>query len=155
MRTPFSWELQTFSSQGRVPSVVNLGGVVKILRRSNSLSRSVFSTARCFGHAPAPTFVGSPQMGLAPTGVWRVPPIPHCNWRTLPSSQTHSLPALSFPLPPSPLGSFCKAPGGGGPGWWGGGVPRRKGVKGGWPPSGTWGQTHIWGHSNLGVSDHL
>ena len=78
------------------------------------------------------------------------PPIPHCNWRTLPSSQTPSLPALSFPLPPTPLGSFCKAPGGGGPGWWGGGVPGRKGVEGsqgarGW--SGTWGQTHIWGYS--------
>ena len=58
-----------------------------------------------------------PDVGLALTGVWRVPPPPpHCNWRTLPSSQTPSLPALSFPLPPTPLGSFCKAPGGGGPG---------------------------------------
>ena len=38
-----------FSSQGRVHSVVNLGGVVKILRRSNSLSRSVFSMAGSFG----------------------------------------------------------------------------------------------------------
>ena len=59
------------------------------------------------------------------------PPIPHCNWRTLPSSQTLSLPVLSFPLPPTPLGSFCKARGGGGPGWWGGGVLGRKGVEGG------------------------
>ena len=51
-------------------------------------------------------------MGLAPTGVWRVPPpIPHCNWRTLPSSQSPSLPALSLPLPPTTLGSFCNAPG--------------------------------------------
>ena len=48
-------------------------------------------------------------MGLAPTGVWRVPPIPHCNWRALPSSQSPSLPALSLPLPPTPLGSFCNA----------------------------------------------
>ena len=24
-----------------------------------------------------------PDVGLAPAGVWRVPPIPHCNWRTL------------------------------------------------------------------------
>ena len=70
-------------------------------------------------------------MGLAPTGVWRAPPIPDCNWRTLPSSQTPSLPALSFPLPPTPLGSFCKAEGGGGPGWWGGGVLGRKGGGGG------------------------
>ena len=28
-----------------------------------------------------------PDVGLAPTGVWRVPPTPHCNWRILPSSQ--------------------------------------------------------------------
>ena len=48
-------------------------------------------------------------MGLAPTGVWRVPPpIPHCNWRTLHSSQTPSLPALSFPLPPPPLALFAR-----------------------------------------------
>ena len=65
-------------------------------------------------------------MGLAPTGVLRVPPIPHCNWRTLPSSQPPSLPALSFPLAPTPLGSFGKAPGGGGPSWWGGRGPRAK-----------------------------
>ena len=90
-----------------------------------------------------------PDVGLAPTGVWGSPPIPHCNWRTLPSSQTPSLPALSFPLPPTPLGSFCKAPGRGGPSWWGGGVLGRKGVEGGRPPSGTWGQTHIWGYSNF------
>ena len=95
------------------------------------------------------TFWEPPDVGLTPTGVWTSPPIPHCNWRTLPSSQTPSLPALSFPLPPTPLGSFCKAPGGGGPGWWRGGVLGRKGVEGGGPPSGTWGQTHIWGYSNF------
>ena len=33
----------------RVHTVVNLGGVVKRLRRRNSLSRSVFSTAGFFG----------------------------------------------------------------------------------------------------------
>ena len=38
-----------FSPQRRVPSIVNMGGVVKTLRRSNSLSRSVFSTAGSFG----------------------------------------------------------------------------------------------------------
>ena len=39
-----------FFSPRRVHSVVNLGGVVKTLRRSSSLSRSVFSTAGSFGH---------------------------------------------------------------------------------------------------------
>ena len=48
------------------------------------------------------------------------PPIPHCNRRALPSSQSPSLPALSLPLPPTPLGSFCNAPGRGGPVWCGG-----------------------------------
>ena len=38
-----------FSSQRSVHSVVNLGGIVKTPRRSNSLSRSVFSTAGSFG----------------------------------------------------------------------------------------------------------
>ena len=59
------------------------------------------------------------------------PPIPHCDWRTLPSSQTPSLLALSFPLPPTPLGSFCKALGGGGPGRRGGRGPRAQGGGGG------------------------
>ena len=45
----FPWNCRHFSSQRRVPSVVNLGGVVKTLRRSNSLSRSVFSTAGPLG----------------------------------------------------------------------------------------------------------
>ena len=71
------------------------------------------------------TTLEPPDVGLAPTGVWRVPPIPHSNWRTLPSSQTPSIPAPLLPSsPPTPLGSFCKAPGGGGPGWWGGRGPR-------------------------------
>ena len=73
--------------------------------------------------------IGSPQMWVWPQLVFggSPPPIPHCNWRTLPSSQTPSLPALSFPLPPTPLGSFCKAPGGGGPSWRGGRGPRAQG----------------------------
>ena len=37
------------SSQRRVRSAVKMGGVVKTLRRSNLLSRSVFSTAGSFG----------------------------------------------------------------------------------------------------------
>ena len=65
--------------------------------------------------APNPLFYrlfGSPQMWVWPQLVFGgSPPIPHCNWRTLPSSQSPSLPALSLPLPPTPLGSFCNAPG--------------------------------------------
>ena len=39
-----------FSPQRGVQSVVNMGGIVKTLRRSNSLARSIFSTAGSFGH---------------------------------------------------------------------------------------------------------
>ena len=42
-----------FSPERGVHAVVNMGGVVKTLRRSNSLSRSVFSTAGSFGIAIA------------------------------------------------------------------------------------------------------
>ena len=41
----FPWFCRQLSSQKRVRSVVNMGGVVKTLRRSNSLSRNVFSMA--------------------------------------------------------------------------------------------------------------
>ena len=41
--------LQAFSPQRGVHTVVNMGGVVKTLRRSNSLSRSVFSMVGSFG----------------------------------------------------------------------------------------------------------
>ena len=37
VRTPFSWELQTFFLSKKGPRRTNLGGVVKPLRRSNSL----------------------------------------------------------------------------------------------------------------------
>ena len=47
--TQFSWVSQAFSPQRRVHSVVYMGGVVKTLTRSNSLSRSIFSTAGSFG----------------------------------------------------------------------------------------------------------
>ena len=59
------------------------------------------------------------------------PPNPHCNWRTLPSSQSPSLPALSLPSSPHPPWLFLQGSGRGGPGWWGGGVLGRKGVEGG------------------------
>ena len=43
------WFYRQPSSQKRVHTAVNEGGVVKTLRHSNSLSRSVFSTAGSFG----------------------------------------------------------------------------------------------------------
>ena len=45
-----------------VHGVVNLGGVVKTLRRSNSLSRTVFSTAGSFGQIVEPLFCGSEKI---------------------------------------------------------------------------------------------
>ena len=84
-------------------------------------------------------------MGLAPTGVWRLPPPSlHCNWRTLPSSQTPFPSRPLLPSSPHPPWLFLKgfgrgaAQAGGGEGSQG---ARRS--RGG-PPSGTWGQTHIW-----------
>ena len=51
--------LQASPSQRRVHSVVDMGGVVKTLRWSNSLSRNVFSTVRSFGWWCASTFLQS------------------------------------------------------------------------------------------------
>ena len=69
-------------------------------------------------------------MGLAPTGVWRVPPIPHCNWRTLPSSQFPPCPLL--PLSPHPpLALFARFWEGAVQAGWGGGVLERRAVEGG------------------------
>ena len=66
---------------------------------------------------------------------------------------TPSLPALSFPLSPHRPWLFLQGAGRGRPRLVGGGVLGRKGVEGGGgPPSGTWGQTHIWGHSNHAIS---
>ena len=48
MRTRFSWELQTFVPSKRGSRRSKSGGVVKTLRRSNSLSRSIFSPAGSF-----------------------------------------------------------------------------------------------------------
>ena len=91
---------------------------------------------------------------LAPTGVWRSPPSPIVIGGPFPQAK----PLPSRPLlpssPPPLLGSFCKAPGGGGPGWWGGGVLGARGWRGGGPPS-AWGQTHVWGYSILAGSSGL
>ena len=42
-----------FSPQRGVHGVRNLGGVVRTLRRSNSLSRSIFTTVGSFGYSDA------------------------------------------------------------------------------------------------------
>ena len=56
------------SSQGRVHSIVNMGGVVKTLRHGNSLARSVFSTAGSFellrNPPPKKARVGGPGLRL-------------------------------------------------------------------------------------------
>ena len=90
-------------------------------------------------------------MGLAPTPLWSVPPSPQCNWMKLPPQHSPSLPSLPLPLSSHPpLGSFCSALEGGGPGWYGGGILKcRGGWRGEGPPSGAWGQTHIWGYLKL------
>ena len=54
-RTPsrrhhFPWFCKELSSQKEGHTVVIMGGIVKTLRHSNSLSRSVFSTAGSFGN---------------------------------------------------------------------------------------------------------
>ena len=49
-RHPFPWFCKELSSQKRVHTIVILRGVVRTLRRSNSLSRSVFSMAGSFGY---------------------------------------------------------------------------------------------------------
>ena len=71
-----------------------------------------------------------------------------------PFPQAKPLPSLPSPslFPPPPLALFARlregaaqAGGGGGRG------PRAQGGGGGGPPSGTWGQTHIWGYSIPGI----
>ena len=53
MRTPFSWELQTFFLSKKGPRRSKFGGIVKTPRHSNSLffcyRRSIFSTEGSFG----------------------------------------------------------------------------------------------------------
>ena len=91
-------------------------------------------------------------MGLAPTGVWSSPPYPIVAGGPFTSLKPEPLPSPPSPslFPPTPLGSFCKAPASGR------GRPRRgpraQGGGGGGAPSGTWGQIHIWGHSNVKVT---
>ena len=74
--------------------------------------------------------------------------MPHCNWRTLPSSQTPSLPALSFPLPPTPLALFARLREGAAQAVRGGGVLGCKGVGGGAS------KRHLGPDPHLGVLEH-
>ena len=57
---------------------------------------------------PLHLFLGAPRCGSGPN--WCLegrPPIPNCNWRTLPSTQSPSLPALPSLFPPPPLALFA------------------------------------------------
>ena len=63
------------------------------------------------------------------------PPLPLLHWRTLPPRRSASLLASHplFPPTPPPSGSWCNAPGEGGPGWRWAGVLGCRGVDGGGP----------------------
>ena len=78
-------------------------------------------------------FCEPPDVGLVPTGVGRVPPpILHCNWRTLRSSQPPFPPPPSPSLfPPPPLALFARLWEGAAQAGGGGGGPTAKGVEGG------------------------
>ena len=80
-----------------------------------------------------------PDVGLAPTPLWRVPPQANC--RTLPWSHSPSLSTS-----PSSLTLFAMLRNFKGVAWAGMVEGAQVGRKGG-PTAGTWGQTHIWGHS--------
>ena len=73
-----------------------------------------------------------PDVGLALTGVWRVPP-PSPIAIGGPFPQANPLPSPPSPslFPPPLLALFARLRDGGGPGWWGGGVLGRRGVEGG------------------------
>ena len=88
-------------------------------------------------------------MGLALTGVWRLPP-PSPIAIGGPFSQGKALPSPPAPslFPPPLLALFAMLRDGAAQSGVGGGVLGCGG--GGWrggPSSGTWGQTHIWGYS--------
>ena len=86
--------------------------------------------------------IESPQMWVWPQLLFgEYPPSPRCNWRTLPSSHSPSLPTLSlFPH----LANFAILREGVAQAGVG---PKAQGGGGESPPSNTWGHTHIWGCS--------
>ena len=93
------------------------------------VSECVLKTLACRGLRVGPSKAGT---ACVPECVPAIR-IPRRNRRTLLSSHSPSLPAFSLPLPSTPCGSFCSAPGGGRPRlvWRRG--PGRRGEDGGGP----------------------
>ena len=88
-----------------------------------------------------------PDAGLAPSALWTVPASPPI------ALEDPSLwPQTFHPHPPPSLFRFLRCAGEGGPGCRGGGVPSTQGGGGEVPPTGTWDQTHIWGHSTFSTA---
>ena len=95
--------------------------------------------------------VESPQMWVRPQLVFAgSSPSPIAIGGPFPQAKSPSLPALSLPLPPTPLDSFCDAPGRGGPVWCGGRGPR---VQGGGGVEGRALQQYLGPDPHLGVLD--
>ena len=110
-----------------------------------TLSRWKYSGV-CYRHSLLITiavanYFESPQMWVWPQLPFGGHPPPPRQLEDPPLQPSPSLPTL--PLFPHPPSSFCNAPG-----WatWAGVGEAAHGGRGG-PPSGTWGQTHISGHS--------
>ena len=99
-------------------------------------------TQKEFGQAFCANCFETPQMWVWPKLPFGPPP-PKATGG-LPSTPQPSLPTPP-PLPPPPW-LFLQCSGRGCLGWRGW---RRTGVEGEGPPNGTWGQTHIWGHSTV------
>ena len=105
------------------------------------------SSTNSFGHFLAPTLFESPQMWVWPQlpfgGAPQATGGPFPPAVALPSLQT-----LALPLPPMGenwLFAQCSST-------WAAWAGVREAAHRGWrgsPPSGTWGQTHIWGHSTF------
>ena len=110
--------------------------------------RGIWDVPRILPGCPGP-LVESPQLWVwaqLPFGGpsdWRRDPFP-------PATAPPSPPSL--PLPP-PRWPFLQCSVRGVAAWPGGGGTRGVELEG--PPSGTWGQTHIWGHSTWGCSKSL
>ena len=109
---------------------------MKLTRTRHAISCSFLLSARSTPQREHPDASLAPIRINGPCGGMG----PHCNWRTLTSSPSPSLPTLILPLPTTPPRLFFfDAAGGGGPNLvWGRG-PRAQG---------TWGQTHNEGYSN-------